>query len=87
VKATPKSILQANRKDGLSRPGSSVQAVGACEEYLSIADLAERIPYAAQTIRNLMSRGVFKRNVHYVKPRGRVMFKWSVVLAWIEAQQ
>ena len=56
------------------------------EEYLSIADLSQRIPYAAQTIRNLMSRGVFKRDLHYVKPRGRVMFKWSAVQAWIERQ-
>jgi hypothetical protein len=54
------------------------------EEHLSIADLSKRIPYAQQTIRNLMSRGVFQRGVHYVKPRGRVIFKWSAVQAWLE---
>ena len=57
------------------------------EEYLSIADLSKRIPYAAQTIRNLMSLGVFKRDVHYVKPRGRVIFRWSKVQEWIEGQR
>ena len=66
----------------------SRQAPGmASEEYLSIADLSKRIPYAPQTIRNLMSAGVLKRNLHYVKPRGRVMFKWSAVLAWVEGQR
>ncbi len=54
------------------------------DEYLSIAQLAQRIPYAEQTIRNLMSQGILRRDVHYVKPRGRVMFKWSAVQAWLE---
>ena len=37
----------------------SLQAGGiGSEEYLSIADLSKRIPYAPQTIRNLMSGGV-----------------------------
>ncbi len=57
------------------------------EEYLSITDLSKRIPYAAQTIRNMMSTGVLKRDVHYVKPRGRVIFKWSAVQAWLEGKR
>ena len=56
------------------------------EEYLSINDLATRIPYKPQTIRNLMSAGVLRRDVHYVKPRGRVAFKWSAVQAWLEGR-
>ena len=56
------------------------------EEYLSIRALAQRIPYAEQTIRNLMSRGVFRLGEHYVKPRGRVMFRWSAVQAWLEGR-
>jgi hypothetical protein len=56
------------------------------EEYLSVADLSRRIPYAPQTIRNLMSRGVFRLGVHYVKPRGRVIFKWSAIRAWLHGQ-
>jgi hypothetical protein len=55
-------------------------------EYLSIRDLAGRIPYAEQTIRNLMARGVFRLGEHYLKPRSRVMFRWSKVREWLERQ-
>lgn len=54
-------------------------------EYLSIHDLANRIGYAEGTIRNLMSDGVFKLGEHYVKPRGRIFFKWPAVRSWLEA--
>ncbi len=57
------------------------------EEYLSVRQLCERIPYKEQTVRNLMTQGVLKRDIHYVKPRGRVMFKWSVMRAWLEGQR
>jgi hypothetical protein len=56
-------------------------------EYLSVAQLARLIPYREQTIRNLMSKGVFQLGVHYTKPRGRrgrVMFRWSAVRAWLD---
>lgn len=53
------------------------------EEYLSIRALSQRIPYAEQTVRNLMSSGVLKRGVHYTKPRGRIIFKWSAIRAWL----
>jgi len=53
-------------------------------EYLSIHDLARRMNYAAGTIRNLMSQGVFKLGLHYVKPRGRVLFKWPAIRSWLE---
>jgi hypothetical protein len=33
-----------------------------------------------------MSQGVFRRDVHYVKPRGRVIFKMSAVQAWLEGR-
>jgi hypothetical protein len=62
-------------------------AKGQPEEYLSIRALSQRIPYAEQTIRNLMSGGVFKLGEHYVKPRGRVVFKWSAMRAWLEEQR
>jgi hypothetical protein len=75
--------------DAASRPLApvsnlrSVQPDPPGEEYLSIRDLSQRIPYAEQTIRNLMSQGVFRLGEHYLKPRGRVMFRWSVVRAWL----
>ena len=54
------------------------------EEYLSVQQLAARIGYRPQTIRNLMSRGVFQLDVHYFKPFGRPLFKWSSVVDLIE---
>lgn len=53
-------------------------------EYLSIRDLARRIGYEEGTIRNLMSCGVFKLGEHYVKPRGRILFKWPAIQCWLE---
>ena len=57
------------------------------DEYLSIAQLCERLPYRPQTIRNLMTAGVLRLGEHFVKPRGRIMFKWSAVRAWLEGQE
>ncbi len=57
------------------------------DEYVTIAVLCTRIPYAEQTIRNLMSKGVLKLGTHYFKPTGRPIFKMSAVRAWIEAQR
>lgn len=54
-------------------------------EYLSIRELAERIPYSEGTLRNLMSQGRLRLGEHYVKPKGRVMFKWSAVRDWLNA--
>src|SRR5262245_15682603 len=58
------------------------------EQYLSVQELATRIPYAEQTIRNFMSRGVLRLNVHYVKlnGRGRPIFRWSAIQRWLEGQ-
>jgi len=55
-------------------------------EYLSLRELARRFPYAEQTIRNLMSRGVLRLGEHYLKPRSRIMFRWSKVREWLEEQ-
>jgi hypothetical protein len=56
------------------------------KEYLSLRELARRIPYAEQTIRNLMSRGVLRQGEHYLKPRTRIVFRWSKVREWLEEQ-
>src|SRR5919201_5639207 len=56
---------------------NSVDAVQA-PEYLSIRQLAGRIPYSEGAIRNMMSRGVFRLGVHYTKPNGgRPRFQWT----------
>jgi hypothetical protein len=56
------------------------------EEYLTIAQLCARVGYRPQTVRNLMSKGVFRLGVHFCKPRGRVLFKWSAMQAWLDGQ-
>ena len=63
-----------------------VEEVHEEDEYLTVVELAERVGYAEQTIRNLMGQGVFRLGVHFVKPRGRVLFRWSVVEAWLEKE-
>lgn len=49
------------------------------EEYLSVGQLAERIPYKPKTIRNLMCQGVFLEGVHFTRLTGRPIFIWSRV--------
>jgi hypothetical protein len=39
------------------------------------------------SIRNLMSRGALKLGEHYVKPQGRVIFRWNAVRAWLETNE
>ncbi|MBI3786047.1 MAG: hypothetical protein HY270_21875 [Deltaproteobacteria bacterium] len=54
--------------------------------YLSVRQLAARIPYAEHTIRNMISSGEFIEGEHYFKRRGRVMFSWPAMRAWVEQQ-
>lgn len=56
-------------------------------EYLSVRQLAERIPYTEGQIRNMMSAGTFRRGLHYDKPQGRVMFRWAAVRTWIQDER
>lgn len=57
------------------------------KEYLSLGELCQRIPYRPQTIRNLMSQGVLRQDVHYFKPTQRkIVFKWEAVRRWIECE-
>jgi hypothetical protein len=76
---------QARLVGGSAPPGTEVDNVGD-REYLSIGELAERIPYTEGSIRNLMSQGRLHLGQHYVKPNGRVMFRWSAVRDWLEQQ-
>ena len=54
--------------------------------YLSVRQLAARIPYAEQTISSLMSSGELVEGEHYFKRRGRVIFSWPAMRAWVEQQ-
>ena len=69
-----------------SSPGESVDAAQPLE-YLSVRQLAGRIPYSEGAIRNMMSRGVFRLGVHYTKPNGgRPIFHWPAVQEWTRSQ-
>lgn len=49
--------------------------------------LAQRLPYSEGTIRNLMSQGRFRLGIHYMKPNGRIVFRWSAVRAWLAGRE
>jgi len=54
------------------------------EEYLTTAELSERIKMAPGTIRNLVWKNEFKENIHYLKPtRRKLLFVWSQVHEWM----
>ncbi len=58
---------------------------GGREEYVPIDDLVKRIHYSRQSIYNMISKGVFVRGVHYIKPSPKkVLFIWRAVKAWLE---
>lgn len=55
------------------------------EEYLTVAELSERIKFSKQTIYNLISQKVFEINKHFIKPRPKkILFIWAEVKAWME---
>ena len=54
------------------------------EEYLTTVELSERIKMAPGTIRNLVWKDEFKRDLHYLKPTSRkLLFVWSQVQEWL----
>jgi hypothetical protein len=69
--------------EGKASTSASGSNAGEHEEYLTVRQVAERIKYREQTLRNMMSAGVFKRGVHYFKRRRRVVFVWSSVEQWL----
>jgi hypothetical protein len=79
-------LLRPTAERQFPAPGAPATAIdsGPDREYLSIRALASRIPYAEGTIRNLMSQGRLRLGEHYIKPNGRVMFRWSAVRAWLD---
>jgi len=58
------------------------------EEYLTIAEVADRLKLKAKTVKNKMASGAFRLGVHYFRPPGmQARFKWSTVVAWLEQSQ
>ena len=58
------------------------------EEYITIAELGARLTLEPKTIKNKMASGVFIKGIHYFSPDGMgPRFKWSAIVAWIEADK
>ncbi len=55
--------------------------------YLSIKQVAARVPYAVKTLRNLVLSGELTQGKHYFKRRGRLMFSWSAIQEWVEERE
>ena len=56
------------------------------EEYISIKEVASRLGLEPKTIKNKMASRVFIKGLHYFSPDGMgPRFKWSAVVAWLEA--
>lgn len=54
------------------------------KEYLTTAELSNRIKMAPGTIRNLVWKKEFIENIHYFKPTSRkILFVWSEIEKWL----
>ena len=57
-------------------------------QYLTIGEVAALIRKEPKTVRNMMSRGVFRDAVHYFRPRGSTpLFKRDAVIQWVEGRE
>src|SRR5262244_3023907 len=58
------------------------------EEYLTIGEVAARLKVKPKTVRNKMASGVFRKGVHYIRPKGfGTRFKWGAVVALLESEE
>lgn len=57
------------------------------EELLGYREAGEFVGYAPGTLRNLVARGELKRNVHYLKPLGKVQFIRSALVEWLRGEE
>jgi predicted DNA-binding transcriptional regulator AlpA len=59
---------------------------GAAKPFLSASELAKLTPLSESAIYTIVSRGVFKRAVHYHKLGRRTVFDWEAVAALIRGK-
>jgi hypothetical protein len=60
--------------------GTTVQA----DEYLTVADLADRLKVAVKTVRNHMYDGTWQRGEHWFSPDGiGPRFSWRAIEQWL----
>ena len=56
------------------------------EQYLTVKELSEKIKFSRQSIYNMIYKGVFIKDTHYIKPsRKKVFFLWTAVHTWLES--
>ena len=56
--------------------------------YLTYEAASEVTGYKVGTLRNFVSSGILKLNVHYIKPRGgKVLFLREALEQWLTNQQ
>jgi hypothetical protein len=58
------------------------------EDYLTTAEAARLLRYAAKTLRNKIAAGIFREGVHFVQNRGsQKRWKRSALVAWLEGSE
>jgi len=50
---------------------------------LTVDELSKKIRLEPQTIRNLVSDNLFKKNVHYLQPGRKLLFVESQIELWL----
>jgi hypothetical protein len=67
---------------------SAPRARGEREQYLSVNELCARIPYKPQTIRNLITAGELRKDMHYRQRQrhGKIVFIWSAMEQWLRTR-
>ena len=57
-------------------------------EFITVAELRDRIKFSKQTIYNMISTGRFLKGKHYFKPSPKkVLFSWPAVETWIKRNE
>lgn len=66
----------------MSEPGAMT------DEYLTIGEVAALLKVKQKTISNMISKGVFKQGVHFVRPTGLgTRFKQRAVEHWLNGDE
>lgn len=58
------------------------------DELLTKKELAERLKVAPHTIANRMGTGIYRKGVHYYRPKGsRPLFSWAAIERWLQEDE
>jgi len=81
------NLTRTHSNEPASPPAITAAAPANVRPYLSAEQLSELTPWTLDAQQKLIRRGVLKLGVHYFQPqgrRGRLVFKWSAIVALIE---